>query len=236
MKAIIIDDEKHVREGLLLLGEWEENGIHSILEAENGEEGIQLIQQQKPDLIFTDMQMPIKDGISVLEWLHSSAYHGKTIVVSGYDDYHYMRTAINYQSFDYILKPIDPALLNETLRKAVELLRENEPPPNVVDSEITKYVEEHFREEINLQDIANTFFMSREHISRKFKQEHNLTITEYITKKRLEESKKLLKKPQLKIYEVAYQVGYQNDKYFSKVFKKYYGITPNDYREGLEKG
>ncbi len=120
MKAIIIDDEKHVREGLLLLAEWEKHGIHTILEAEDGDEAIELIKEHVPEIIFTDMRMPKIDGINLLKWLHSSGLKSKTIVVSGYDDFEYMRSAVFYKSVDYILKPIEPDVLNETLDKAVK--------------------------------------------------------------------------------------------------------------------
>lgn len=119
MKALIVDDEKHVREGILLLGDWMNVGITEIYEASDGEEAINLIRQHQPAIIFTDMKMPNKDGISLLKWIQEEHYRGKVIVVSGYDDYQYMRKAINYGSFDYILKPVDPDILNETLKKAV---------------------------------------------------------------------------------------------------------------------
>lgn len=126
MKAIIIDDEKHVREGIMLLANWEHVGITEVLEATDGEKGIQLIKAHKPEIIFTDMSMPNKDGITLLKWIHSSELKSKTIVVSGYDDFHYMRSALYYGSFDYILKPIDRNLLNETLERAVLKWREQD--------------------------------------------------------------------------------------------------------------
>ncbi|MBN2982025.1 response regulator [Cohnella algarum] len=120
MKAIIIDDEKHVRDVLRMLAQWERFGIDEVLEARDGEEAVRLIERHRPEIVFTDMNMPTMDGIKVLEWLQRHAGDCKTIVISAYDDFHYMRSAIFYGSFDYILKPIEPALLNETLERAVE--------------------------------------------------------------------------------------------------------------------
>lgn len=124
MKAIIIDDEKHVREGLLLLAEWDKYGIKTIFEAANGDEAIEIISEHQPEIIFTDMSMPKRDGINLLKWIYSSKLNCKTIVVSGYDDFHYMRNAIAYGSFDYILKPIQAKVLNETLARAVQEWKE----------------------------------------------------------------------------------------------------------------
>lgn len=240
MKAIIVDDEKHVREGLMLLAKWEKFGIDTIYEAEDGDEAINLISKHRPAIIFTDMRMPKRDGISLLKWLRLSDIASKTIVVSGYDDYEYMRNAIYYKSFDYILKPIDPDILNETLEKAVNEWKEQAPPNHVsLDElpieknnmqEIQEFLNEHYQHDISLQEIADRFFLSREYISRKFKHEFNKTITDYITKIRMEKAKQLLETSSLKIYEIAHYVGYQNEKYFSKVFKKLVGLTPNEYR------
>lgn len=234
MKAIIIDDEQHVREGLQLLANWNEFGIETVLEAGDGDEAISLIKHHQPEIIFTDMQMPKRDGISLLKWLAESELAAITIVVSGHDDYKYMRNAITYKSFDYILKPIDPELLNETLGRAVNRWKENalikrstldvEPIPSSAETEssmqqIEAFLRVNYKQEITLQDIADQFYLSREHISRKFKQEYHETITDYVTRIRMEKAKELLGNPNLKIYEIAYHVGYQNEKYFSKVYK-----------------
>ncbi len=240
MKAIIIDDEKHVREGLLLLAEWKRFGIDTIFEAKDGEEAMQLISKHQPEIIFTDMRMPKKDGISLLKWINKSGILSKTIVVSGYDDFEYMRNAIFYKSFDYILKPIEPDVLNETLEKAVNEWKEQALHQKRLVTTTTKkktgihlieeFVRQNYQNEINLQEIADRFFFSREYISRKFKQEFDETITDYVMKIRMEKAKELLENPHLKIYEIANHVGYQNEKYFSKLFKKLIGLRPNEYR------
>ena len=86
MKAIIVDDEKHVREGLILLADWAVHGIDTVMEAEDGEEAVELIQKHRPEIIFTDMRMPKRDGISLLKWIHTAGIRSKTSVVSGHDD------------------------------------------------------------------------------------------------------------------------------------------------------
>ncbi len=116
---MIVDDEKHVREGLLLLAEWERFGIKTVIEAADGEEAMKLVAKERPQIIFTDMRMPKKDGVALLQWLYTSNWKTKTIVVSGYDDFRYLKETITYQGFDYLLKPINPTDLNKTLQRAV---------------------------------------------------------------------------------------------------------------------
>ncbi|MBM7570166.1 response regulator transcription factor [Aquibacillus albus] len=126
MKVIIIDDEKHVRESIMLLAKWERHGIEDVFEAQDGEEAKDIIVTEQPEIIFTDMDMPIVDGIDLFKWLDAKAITSKTIVISGHADFHYMRNAIFYGSYDYILKPIDPEILNNTLERAIQEWNEEE--------------------------------------------------------------------------------------------------------------
>lgn len=126
MKALIIDDEKHVRDAIRLLVDWGKYGITSIHEAKDGQEGIALIGEHQPELIFTDMMMPNTDGAGVMEWVAKHAPASKLIVISGHDDYRLVRNAITFGSIDYILKPIEPAQLNDAIAKATEEWRKEE--------------------------------------------------------------------------------------------------------------
>jgi two-component system, response regulator YesN len=124
--VLIVDDETHVREGIKLLGEWEKHGITTIYEASNGEEATSLIEKHRPEIIFSDMKMPKMDGTKLLEWIKDHHSTSKVIVVTGYDDYHYMRKAIHFGSTDYLLKPVDPEILNQTLETAVNEWKKEE--------------------------------------------------------------------------------------------------------------
>lgn len=120
MKALIVDDEKHVRDAIRMLIDWDKYGIGEIREAPEGETAIRILEEEKPEIVFTDMRMPIKNGVELLEWIHLHHPSCKTIVVSGHDDFDFVRYTVKYGGMDYILKPIDPDELNEALEKAVE--------------------------------------------------------------------------------------------------------------------
>lgn len=126
MKAIIVDDEKHVRDAIKLLLPWSDFGITSVLEAQDGVEAIKQIEEHKPQIIFTDMMMPLKSGMELMEWLQTNYPAGKTIVVSGHDDFELLRHVIKFGGVDYILKPIDAEQLYGALGKAVTRIREEE--------------------------------------------------------------------------------------------------------------
>jgi two-component system response regulator YesN len=123
MKVLIVDDEEDVRNSIKLLVNWSEFQIDTILEAEEGSQAIAIIQSEKPEIIFTDMIMPNVDGLELLQWINQSNPDSKTIVVSGHDDYRYVRHTVKNGGFDYILKPINQHELIEVLRKAVNSWR-----------------------------------------------------------------------------------------------------------------
>lgn len=126
MKAIIVDDEKHVREAIELLADWEKHGITEILQAEDGEEAVALIREHQPQIVLTDMRMPRKNGTELLTWLYKDMPDIKVLVISGYDNFEYVRHTLRYGGIDYILKPVDPAALNEALDQAAKAWHQDE--------------------------------------------------------------------------------------------------------------
>ncbi|CAM3559562.1 response regulator [Marinicrinis lubricantis] len=119
MKALIVDDEAHVRNAIKLLVHWEELGIEQIMEAENGAEAVPLIEKERPQIVILDMLMPYKSGVELMKWISDSGIPTKMIVISGHDDFEFVRSAVKYGGLDYLLKPIDPESVNEVLEKAV---------------------------------------------------------------------------------------------------------------------
>jgi two-component system response regulator YesN len=99
--------------------------------------------------------------------------------------------------------------------------------------QIEAYIRQHYGEDITLQEIAERHHMSESHFSRLFKQQVGTSFLEYLTKVRVQKAKELLVKPKLKIYEVSLQVGYQDSRYFSQIYRKYTGETPTEFRKRL---
>ncbi|GMQ61964.1 response regulator transcription factor [Vallitalea maricola] len=120
LKAIIIDDEKWARSIIRNLGQWHELGIEIVGEGENGIDGLQLVEKEHPDIVITDMQMSNMDGVDFLKTLKDKVKEIKIIVISGYDNFDYMRQAIHSQAIEYILKPVDAVELNEALKRCVK--------------------------------------------------------------------------------------------------------------------
>ena len=97
--------------------------------------------------------------------------------------------------------------------------------------EAKKYIREHVYENISLKEISQALFISAGHLSATFSKYESIGVANYINKVKIEEARKLLMKQRLKVYEVAFQLKYENAGYFAKVFKKYTGCTPKEYME-----
>jgi len=133
LKVLIVDDERHVREAIRYFIPWEEHGVTEIFEATNGQEAITIIEEQHPAVIFTDMKMPLLDGAELLEWLHHHSPNTKTIVISGYQDFSYVKPAIVYGGTDYLLKPLNSKQLIAAAERAFDMWRKEEQERELVN-------------------------------------------------------------------------------------------------------
>jgi two-component system response regulator YesN len=128
-RAIIIDDEPLVRDVIRGLGRWEELSIEIAAEASDGALGLELISRLRPDILVSDVKMPHLNGIELLTALREQGNRCKTIFVSGYDDFIYVRSAIRLGAVDYLLKPIKAEELNKQLEHCVGMLENEGAPP-----------------------------------------------------------------------------------------------------------
>ncbi|CAH1202194.1 Regulator of RpoS [Paenibacillus allorhizoplanae] len=123
-KVMIVDDEPWSRKVIKQLGEWDKLQLTIIGEAEDGTQGLQMVAELAPDIVVTDMRMPGIDGVELLKALNDKHPLLKIIVMSGYDDFVYLKQAIRSQAKEYLLKPVDPEELNAALAQCVRELQQ----------------------------------------------------------------------------------------------------------------
>lgn len=121
MRLLIIDDEMWSREVVKKLIHFNEHSITLVGEADNGLEGLKMIEQLQPDIVITDMKMPGLDGLELLKKLIKFP-NIKTIVMSGFDDYDYLRQAIHSKAVEYLLKPIKEEDINAAIERCIDEL------------------------------------------------------------------------------------------------------------------
>ncbi len=121
-KIVIIDDDRHVLQGMKQVIPWEALDAEWAGEATDGEEGLQLIRKVKPDLVITDIYMPVMNGLEMIELLREDEFHGKIVILSGYSDFEYARQAMRLSVMDYLSKPVSVATLTTILQKVIAQL------------------------------------------------------------------------------------------------------------------
>lgn len=242
IKVLIVEDEELIRKGIVLTVDWESLDCQVAGEAANGEEALKAVQQCKPDLIITDLKMPVLDGIGMLEKLRESGSRIPVIILTAYDTFDYARSALRLGAVDYLLKPFHDGDLENAVQLAKQKLAVQDSPnalPGIKKGGKSKYVQEtmayvavHYNDpDISVGTLAAYLNISEGHLSHIFKKETDSTILSYLTRYRIQQAMLLLKDCRIKVYEVAQKVGYRDIAYFSATFKKQTGMSPSEYQD-----
>lgn len=236
LRVLLVDDEIMIREGFKKLFDWEAHECVVVGEAADGMEAITKIDEEQPDIVIMDINIPIINGLKVIQLSRVKYPSMAFVIVSGYDDFSYCREALRLQITDYILKSVNYEKFGSCIDRLKISLYNNEVKEKpVVKKErvitgITKYMQEHLSEDVSLHILSEEFHLNSQYISQLFKNEIGVNFLTYLTNIRMEHAKKLLLSTSLSIAEVSEQSGYGDYRVFTKVFKKSEGITPSQYR------
>jgi two-component system response regulator YesN len=150
-KLVVADDEPKIRRGIESILNWHEFNIDIVGEAEDGEIALEVIKEKKPDIILLDINMPFLNGLNLLQKLKDINNRSIVIIISGYDDFLYAQKALQFNVFDYILKPVNKKSMEEIITKAVDKLNKIEKENNYLEW-INKQLNE------NTDVLKKTFF------------------------------------------------------------------------------
>ncbi|HOZ84494.1 MAG TPA: response regulator [Niabella sp.] len=243
-EILIVEDNSEVRDFLFLCLEDD----YSVFQAEDGMAGLDLAFEQIPDLVITDVAMPVMDGYQFCTSLKADirTSHIPVIMLTAKTEVDQHVEGLECGADLYLTKPFSIKVLQsyiknllnakETLRKyfSQKVLIE---PLNIEIGSVDKNFMEKLLAIINLNisnpdfhinDLSRLIGMSTTVLYKKFNALTQMPVAEFIKSFRLKKAALLLKDKSLNISEVAWQVGFNDRKYFSKEFKKYFGYTPSD--------
>lgn len=256
MNVIIVDDEEMIRLGLQKILSKLDMSIRIVGSYGNGIDAWTRLEHMADgdvDVLITDIKMPFLDGLQLAERVSAKLPNAAVILLSGYSDFEYARTALRFGVRDYLLKPVDKQQLYSIMQKlkseraaqpadstanalpAVEescssMAEDNE---HYMVDQIRHMLDKGYDQPFELEKVAQSVGMSGSYLSRLFKQKTSMTMTDYVIQLRIEKAKELLLgNPTLRNYEISQLVGYHDPVYFNKLFKKMVGVTPKDYKEG----
>lgn len=255
-KVIIIEDEDLIRKGLAYTFDWLSYDCIVVGGASNGLEAIELINQTKPDIVITDIKMPIMDGLEMLGLFVTRDF--ETIIITGYAEFEYAKKAIKYEVSDFLLKPINHNELAKVIVKLTTKIKKKFMIKSIqekvkaysdialVDLEyyyqdtnyesrytpkVLKFIEDNYNHKISIDTIADVLEVSANYLSKKFKEDTKHTFNDFLNKFRIQKALEFMYDSDMKIYEIAEKVGYSEYKYFSAVFKNYLHHSPSEFMQ-----
>lgn len=123
IRLMVVDDQPVARRGIRRSIDWEQYGIRIVAEAWNGQEAIESIEKSKPQIVLTDIRMPVMDGLELATHIRSHHPGIEVIIVSGYDDFRYAQQAVRAGVSDYLLKPVGADELVATVSRVCDRIR-----------------------------------------------------------------------------------------------------------------
>ncbi|CAH1220810.1 putative response regulatory protein [Paenibacillus allorhizoplanae] len=245
MNILLVEDEQKIRQGLKKIIEDVITSKLRVTEASNGREALDWLKtQDQVDLIITDIRMSEMNGIELIKRAKESHPSLLFVVISGYDEFAYAREALRYGVSDYLLKPIERVELAQVLQKISEQINATKQPNQITTATVVnddkdrllirrvkELVNEYLNQDISLQFLAERVYLHPKYLSDMFKRETGQNLSDYVTERRMEKARKLLKETTLKVAEVAMMCGFANHKYFASLFKQHTGCTPSEFRE-----
>lgn len=248
-RVMIIDDEPIIVEGLSRSIPWEKWNCEVVATANDGLEGKALMEEYKPHMIFIDICMPEMTGLQLIAAMKSEFSDMEITILTGFRDFEYAQQAIRLGVTRFLLKPSNMEELEEAISTMCENLKHKNILPdagaeglseeaqeheNTASSFIVKnamhYIRENYTQKLTLSDVAEKTYVSQWHLSKLLNRHIGQSFSEILNNVRIEQAKKLLEDPSLRIGDVADAVGFMDMAHFSRVFKKQVGISANEYR------
>lgn len=218
----------------------------------NAKDAALAILSSPPDLIVSDIRMPRMSGLEFMKYLSEKKIPSKIILVSAFSDFSYAQEALRGGALDYLNKPVSKADVEKCFQRIKEILDKerlhpaDKPVPSITEegpsfddggitAEMKRFIEQHYAEPIRLGDLADYVHLNTSYCSVLFQKSFGISFSKYLINLRMEKAQKLLKSKSLSVSQAGLLVGYPDLSYFSKEFKKKYGITPTDYKAKQEK-
>ncbi|MBQ9008398.1 MAG: helix-turn-helix domain-containing protein [Clostridia bacterium] len=242
---IVVDDESEIRHGFCNFVPWSDIGFSIVADFSGAQEADDYLSRHAVDVIVMDIRMIGMSGLELIEI--EAARHPETclIVLSGYRDFDYAQRAMRFGVRYYLVKPVKYAQIMEVFTEIRHELDERRAGPaarpesadSIAESEnenpnirkIREYIHAHIRD-VTLDGTAQFVRMNPYYLSTFFHRCTGEKFIDYLVHVRMKEAARLLTTTNMRIQDIAHQVGYSTPNSFARSFRLIYGITPREYR------
>lgn len=256
-RVLVAEDEDFIRRGIIYSLNWHKLGCGQVEEARNGLEALEKIQSGQFDLVLMDINMPMLNGLDVLERT-CQEFGYVAVLITGYSDFEYAKRAIHCGSVDYLLKPVDIGELEAAVEKACAERKRRQAyaqlqqgtvsrqVPTLVPArsregsevveQIIRYIEQNYPRKITLSMLSRELFYSESFMTRRFKEEMGLNFADYLNRYRIQCALAMLRESRARLSDISTACGFSDYKYFNIVFKKYVGCSAKQFIKELSNG
>ena len=237
---IIIDDEYEIRVGLTNYFPWKEIDFEVVENFDSALTALEYLKTNQVDVALCDIKMPRMSGLEFAKKLYEESYGLEVVFLSGYKEFDFLKEAMDYKVFDYLLKPVTYEHIRKTFTslhekldskhaEAIHAKEESCEDAEGIISVIKSYMEKNYAT-TSLKDTAAHIHMNPNYFSRFFKQKMGENYSDYLIRLKMQKAIGLMNNRELKTYHISETVGYNNPNNFTRAFKKIYGKAPKDYR------
>ncbi|KMO86902.1 histidine kinase [Megasphaera cerevisiae DSM 20462] len=248
---LIVEDELLEQQFLKEIITEELQNTDKIITCTTGTESIQCTKTYYPDIIFMDILLPELDGLDALNQIRKIHSDVSVVILSGYSDFSYAQKAIHLHVQEYLLKPIRPIEIRQTIRRllsqhtSMEISRvpiaQESQSVSLTHSKYTnsiekvlQYIHENFKKKLSLKDVSAHVYMNPQYLSRLFKKEVGVSCVDYINHLKIMYACDLLSGTDEPICHVSCICGFSDQSYFNRVFINQKHITPKEFRRNCK--
>lgn len=252
-EVLIVDDDDSINSSLCRMLPWADYGCRIVGTATNGEDALTTARYFKPDILFTDISMPIMDGLSLITAIRKILPRIEIAILTESFTYQHARTALNMGVTYYIEKPLSFNELDDALCKMTKKLTDlkscvnevfdvpkksaeqalAEDSGNFILNNALQYIENHYTEKLTLAMVADQIYVSQWHLSKIIAKHTEGSFSDLVNQTRINHAKVLLADPTYKIQEISERVGFSSSNNFSRIFKQFEDCSANEYRNQL---
>ena len=241
MTILIVEDEPRASRGLKNLIESAGAQYEVVGEALDGREALEMMHTLEPDVVMTDIRMPVMDGMSLIRAARSQNRKSRFVIISAYEEFDIARQALSLGVEDYLVKP----LMAEDVHSMLEKLEKREngknwgtdskdlksryPNAHPLILKALRIIEESYASRVTQKDLAADLGVTAEYFSYLFAKSIGVNFARFLRQYRIEKAKQLLAEGTLPAEDVCYKTGFTDPKYFGKCFKEETGKSISDF-------
>ncbi len=242
---LIADDQEQICAGITALLAETFPQLSLLGSCSCGRDTLKILENQIPDILVTDICMPDINGLDICQQIRKHTQRTQIILISGYKEFNYAKTAVDIGATAYLVKPYAPRELINALQRAISNLEKEYTTQHResmtsltgsnLSSAIIAYVEKNYSDpDLSLGKIAKYFNINYTYASEIFTSETSVSLNDFINDIRIAHAKDIIQSsPHINLNAIARSVGYRSASYFGRIFKSRCGMPPSQYKRKL---